>query len=150
MAGQDEQYFELKFINLASKKKHERLSQLHPLNENNAENRNSSIAPKITFKKKAQEDTLARENTLPLIQKEFDENRASRYCFLSQDGKFIYHVGIIDYLQDFNFDKMVENRYKSIISDGQKISAVHPKMYCERFFDFMQSQVIINQDLVDV
>ena len=87
---------------------------------------------------------------MPLIQKEFDEERASRHCFLSEDGKFIYHVGIIDYLQDFNFDKMVENKYKSIVSDGQKISAVHPKMYCERFFEFMQSQVIINQDLVDV
>jgi 1-phosphatidylinositol-4-phosphate 5-kinase len=81
---------------------------------------------------------------LPIIRRDFEDNRKNRNCFLSDDGRFIYHVGIIDYLQDFNFDKVIENKYKSYISDGQSISAVHPRLYCERFFDFMQSQVIIN------
>jgi len=63
---------------------------------------------------------------------------------MSEDGKFLYHIGIIDYLQDFNIEKQGENFYKSIVSDGNMISAVPPKHYCERFFTFMQTQVIIN------
>ena len=93
---------------------------------------------KITFRKKAERDKGA-DIALPIIRRDFEENRKNRNCFLSDDGRFIYHVGIIDYLQDFNFDKVVENKYKSLISDGQMISAVHPKLYCQRFFDFMQS-----------
>jgi hypothetical protein len=30
------------------------------------------------------------------------------------------------------------------------ISAVPPPKYCNRFFDFMQKQVVINQDAIDV
>ena len=36
----------------------------------------------------------------------------SRHKFLSTCGRFIYHIGIIDYLQDFNFDKKLENFLK--------------------------------------
>ena len=45
---------------------------------------------------------------------------------MSEGGKYIYHIGIIDYLQDFNMDKWVENQYKSTIDDGSLISAVPP------------------------
>jgi hypothetical protein len=45
---------------------------------------------------------------------------------MSEGGKYIYHIGIIDYLQDFNLDKLAENHYKSIIDDGSLISAVPP------------------------
>jgi len=69
---------------------------------------------------------------------------------MSEDGKYIYHLGIIDYLQDFNFDKWAENKFKSLISDGTMISAVPPKNYKERYFNFMQNQVVINQEAVDV
>ena len=69
---------------------------------------------------------------------------------MSEDGKFIYHLGIIDYLQDFNMDKWGENKLKSLISDGTMISSVPPKAYMERYFNFMQSQVVINQEAVDV
>lgn len=91
---------------------------------------------KITFRKKVEKDKGA-DKALPIIRRDFEDNRKNRNCFLSDDGRFIYHVGIIDYLQDFNFDKTVENKYKSYISDGESISAVHPKLYCKRFFDFM-------------
>ena len=36
----------------------------------------------------------------------------SRHKFLSTCGRYIYHIGIIDYLQDFNFDKKGENFLK--------------------------------------
>jgi len=35
-----------------------------------------------------------------------------RHKFLSRCGRYIYHVGIIDYLQDYNFDKKIENFLK--------------------------------------
>lgn len=69
---------------------------------------------------------------------------------MSDDGRFIYHLGIIDYLQDFNFDKWGENKFKSWKTDGEMISAVPPKKYSNRFFSFMQQQVIVNQDAIDV
>ena len=36
----------------------------------------------------------------------------SRHKFLSSCGRYIYHIGIIDYLQDFNVDKKLENLLK--------------------------------------
>lgn len=80
------------------------------------------------------------------LWKDFELNRKSRHCFISECGEFIYHIGVIDYLQDFNMDKWAENKYKSIISDGEMISAVKPSKYVERFFKFMQRHVIINQE----
>ena len=70
---------------------------------------------------------------------------AKRNKFMSSDGKFIYHISIIDYLQDYDVGKWSENAYKSLISDGKLISCVPPEPYCSRFFDFMQSHVVIDQ-----
>ena len=39
-----------------------------------------------------------------------------RHRFLSVDGKYIYHIGIIDYLQDFNFEKQFESTFKTLIN----------------------------------
>jgi hypothetical protein len=68
---------------------------------------------------------------------------------MSEDCKYIYHLGIIDYLQDFNMDKFLENKFKSMRDDGNLISAVPPEPYSHRFFNFMQNQVVINQRLGD-
>lgn len=81
------------------------------------------------------------------IWKEFNNNRKTRHCFISACGEFIYHLGVIDYLQDFNIEKWGENKYKSLISDGEMISAVKPSKYVTRFFNFMQRHVVINQEL---
>ena len=64
---------------------------------------------------------------------------------MSDDGMYLYHLGIIDYLQDFNLNKKGENAFKGLIDDATQISAVHPKAYAERFFKFMQETVILNQ-----
>ena len=62
---------------------------------------------------------------------------------------FIYHLGIIDYLQDYNMDKKGEHWLKSFIADANLISAIPPKPYSQRFFQFMQDQVVINQNHSD-
>lgn len=65
---------------------------------------------------------------------------------MSEGGKYIYHIGIIDYLQDYDYTKKGEHMLKSFIDDGEAISCVPPKKYVQRFFNFMQSQVIINME----
>lgn len=70
----------------------------------------------------------------------------SRHKFLSSDGRYIYHIAIIDYLQYYNFDKKMENFVKTIWR-GKKseISAVPPERYMKRYIDFMENEVIISE-----
>jgi len=60
----------------------------------------------------------------------------------------VYHVGIIDYLTDFNFNKQVENWWKVKIKkrDPKRLSAIKPGPYSERFLKFMSQEVFINQN----
>ena len=44
-----------------------------------------------------------------LIQDFDNENKNSRHKFISENGKYIYHVAIIDYLQAYDFEKKAEN-----------------------------------------
>lgn len=65
-------------------------------------------------------------------------------CLQDQDGNLISFC-IIDYLQQFNFWKYLENRYKSITKNQKTkklISCVMPKEYCERFYIFINSLVV--------
>ena len=102
--------------------------------------RNSSMKHK-TLQQRAPE--LYKELKRTVIKQD------SPHVFMSEDGKYIYHVGIIDYLQDYDSSKRIEHWYKSMIDDGNAISCVPPKKYVQRFFNFMQSQVIVNMDVWD-
>lgn len=76
-----------------------------------------------------------------------NDKMENRNQFASADGRYIYHVGIIDYLQDYNWEKFGETKFKSI-GKGTKaklISSVPPPDYARRFFNFMQNDVIIDQ-----
>lgn len=65
---------------------------------------------------------------------------------MSVCGQFIYHVGIIDYLQDYNFEKKAENFWKyTVQGKGDQISAVPPDFYGQRFLRFMKDNVIVDQ-----
>ena len=85
------------------------------------------------------------------LRSQFEKER-TRNMFLSKNGKFIYYLGLIDYLQDYHFDKKVENFLKEtlLLSGSTKkqigeISAVPPYRYAPRFMQFMTSRVIIDQ-----
>jgi 1-phosphatidylinositol-4-phosphate 5-kinase len=83
------------------------------------------------------------EETDRVIKTGFQKNR---HTFLSKSGKYIYHLAIIDYLQDFNLDKRLENALKTVINkEGAQISAIPPNPYCNRFVKFMRRYVIIDQ-----
>jgi 1-phosphatidylinositol-4-phosphate 5-kinase len=71
--------------------------------------------------------------------------KKTRHTFLSENGKYIYHIGIIDYLQSFTLGKTFENKFKTLMhKEGAEISAVEPKRYATRFLKFMRDKVIIN------
>ena len=56
------------------------------------------------------------------------------------DGEYcdeVYHMGIIDILQQYDTKKGVETLFKSLLYKKDTISSVNPKQYGERFIKFM-------------
>lgn len=52
-------------------------------------------------------------------------------------GNEIYFLGVIDILQKYNIRKKAENFVKSFTFDHTQISAVHPRLYADRFMKFI-------------
>ena len=55
----------------------------------------------------------------------------------------VYHIGIIDYLQEWNLQKKGENFAKTFFKPDRKpkLSAIPPQKYRTRFIDFMSGKV---------
>ena len=71
--------------------------------------------------------------------------------WMSQQHRFQYmkkimHISIIDYLQEWNLSKKSERAWKTLIQrkDPQRISAIEPDAYAQRFRSFMESYVFNN------
>ena len=64
-----------------------------------------------------------------------------KHSFVS--GRFIYHVAIIDYLQEWNLNKKAERfvKTKILFKDGNTLSAIEPIEYARRFQHFMSLNV---------
>ena len=56
----------------------------------------------------------------------------------------VYHLGIIDFLQNWNFIKKGEHHLKRLkpFNDYRLISAVWPELYKQRYQEFMKKQVL--------
>lgn len=66
--------------------------------------------------------------------------KATRNKIISWDKKYVYHIGIIDYLQRWNFTKQSESCFKRNFkyrSNKNLVSAINPKIYNQRFQEFM-------------
>lgn len=110
-------------------------SQKYSLDKNNIKSVHSDHRPSKS------------DNSLPLVNinpREFYENQ--RHMFLSSDYKFVYHIAIIDYLQDYNYDKKMENLVKTLLK-GQdaEISSIPPLKYSTRYMNFMSKEVILTE-----
>lgn len=70
---------------------------------------------------------------------EVDLSRKHRFAY---DNK-IYHIAIIDYIQEWNLKKQAERFYKTMIRrvDGNELSAMEPEQYADRFLKFMEVKV---------
>lgn len=72
----------------------------------------------------------------------FREPRMIRRIFRSENQKYIYCLGIIDYLQKYDFKKAIEHKLKRIVHDD-RASAVDSKLYAFRL------QKYVNKHLFD-
>ena len=90
------------------------------------------------------------KETDPDYQSIFNLFADLKYCrriFKSNNKKYIYILGIIDYLQKFNVAKFFENKYKSIVygNEIKYVSAVDPMIYSDRMLEFAKSHIFINK-----
>lgn len=67
------------------------------------------------------------------------------HVYKSRNKKYIYIIGIIDFLQQYNYKKWLENKYKAIIYgyDVNNTSSVESDYYCKRFYNFIINDVFI-------
>lgn len=75
------------------------------------------------------------------LERIYEETSLIRRIFRSSDNKYIYCIGIIDYLQKYNFKKKFEHKLKKIIHDN-KASAVDSKLYAFRLKKFVDNQIL--------
>ena len=86
-------------------------------------------------------NTVDTKNTFRVIENKYKYYKPYLYSGLNVGTAYI--ISIIDFLQSFNFSKIVENKYKNKIL-GQKsdaeggISCVEPKLYSERFINYVK------------
>lgn len=67
----------------------------------------------------------------------------SNRMYYSKDKKYVYFIGIIDYLTKFDRLKMLENKYKSLMNYSKRstISAVNPVHYADRYMKFIIEEI---------
>ena len=53
-----------------------------------------------------------------------------------------YHIGVIDFLQPYNYKKEIEYRWKSLIHPKNAYSCIPPDLYAQRFLDFIDKHVL--------
>ena len=77
----------------------------------------------------------------------FGEQRYQNKVFKSKNGKYIYCLGIIDYLQRFDLSKYLENKFKSIFygKEIKNVSAVEPTLYSRRMHNFAVQNIFISK-----
>ena len=51
----------------------------------------------------------------------------NRHKYISSNGRYFYHIAIIDYLQAYNLEKRLENAYKVYIKNSQEFIMILSK-----------------------
>lgn len=90
--------------------------------------------------------TISGANAAKIVSEFDSSNMGTRHKYISETGKYIYHIAIIDYLQDYNLEKKAENWIKVWVYQRKEelMSAVNSELYMKRFYKFMKENVIIN------
>lgn len=68
----------------------------------------------------------------------------NRHIYVTENG-YILYMGIIDYLQTFDFAKRMESTIKRFRHGKKKmeeVSAIEPEPYCERFKRFITTNIL--------
>lgn len=75
-----------------------------------------------------------------------ENSKLTRKLFISENKKYLYILGVIDYLQKYNFKKAIEHKIKKIIHDD-RASAVDSKLYAYRMNKFISRNVFDNNTI---
>ncbi|CAK7564294.1 MAG: Phosphatidylinositol-4-phosphate 5-kinase [Sporothrix epigloea] len=120
---------------------------------------------KLEHQRKTRElrQMLQSERPIPIGQSsnkmpdELDDNKQS--IFYKDDGGFqathqdntpaeeIYYLGVIDCLTHYGIVKKIEHFWKGLSNDGNKISALPPQQYGDRFLKFMSGITMSPEDV---
>jgi hypothetical protein len=79
------------------------------------------------------------------LEKLFREPRMIRRIFRSRNKKYIYCLGLIDYLQKYDLKKAIEHKLKKIVHDD-RASAVDSKLYAFRMEKFLKKHLLDVED----
>jgi hypothetical protein len=79
------------------------------------------------------------------------ENGYGGLVINSLDGKYVYRVGVIDFITRHDFSKTVEQKAKSILYgvDTKTISAQKPDFYQKRYVNYF-SEKLRNKTVYDI
>ena len=89
----------------------------------------------------SQDESITIRESLASVLPDNDKYKFYRkYLFSSLHSGKAYLIAIIDYFQYYNFAKLMETNYKSIIHprEDNSISCVRPDVYSERFIKFIE------------
>ena len=66
-----------------------------------------------------------------------------KHCFVNSHR--VYHIAIIDYLQEWNLNKKLERFTKTVLlgKNKENLSAIEPETYGKRFKSFMEKNVLL-------
>ena len=117
-------------------------------------NSQSSQADFLTVYKSEFKSAYQSSTSSVISKKEVRRGRfseLSRNVFISEDRKLVYHIGIIDYLQEWNNTKRIEAFYKTymLFRKGKLISAVPPNPFKKRFNKDIINSVLRSNIKVD-
>ena len=79
-----------------------------------------------------------------LIEKEKDKIIIKDRIFESTDKRYVYILGIIDYLTEFGTKKKLEYRYKRFFNKKKyAMSSINPSKYRQRFILFLKKYSVL-------
>ena len=95
----------------------------------------------------SQSNNLRDKRKSQLVGTALGGDSLQRNCYKNTKTEAIYHFGIIDFLQEWDINKKMENNAKLTMLTIQnqyeeRISAVEPVSYQKRFAKFMKTQVL--------
>ncbi|KAL0234188.1 hypothetical protein PCE1_001226 [Barthelona sp. PCE] len=96
----------------------------------------TSALPDIETQESLQYNPLYKFKQKLLRQRTFSNLKEEDQRFIS--GNEVYYFGIIDITTEWSAKKSLEHGFKSIITNGNAISAVNPKDYALRFLEFFE------------
>ncbi|EQC32930.1 hypothetical protein SDRG_09460 [Saprolegnia diclina VS20] len=87
-------------------------------------------------------DPVNKEPTGSIFCKDLGGIRGRRTS--GKKNGFVYFVGIIDILQQYNMQKRAETLIKGLQHNAKEISSVDPDLYGNRFIEFMEKFVLVD------